>query len=214
MPKKSILIVDDEEDVVSALQFRLTMAGCDIITAPNGAEALRVLQRQKIDLILADFMMPEVNGMELTRLVKAKPEWSETKIMLFSCNVEPEHRRRALELGAADYIHKTKGANAIVKRVYELLALEADEPQRGSAEDGQPRAGKPSARAQLQSLCLSLIDILHLAAPPENLPETTRYALDSARRVAADIRLLAEVPGARVPEADQEQPKVLTSQKE
>ena len=128
MTKSKVLIVDDEEDVVAALQFRLATAGYEVLAASNGAEALEVLKREAVDLVLADFMMPEINGLELTRLVKANPNWFETRIVLFSCNSEPEFRKRALELGALDYLPKTDGANSIVARVYEILSPEAKDP--------------------------------------------------------------------------------------
>jgi CheY-like chemotaxis protein len=196
--KKSILIVDDEEDVTSALQFRLTMAGCDILTAGNGAEALEILRDRKVDLLLADFMMPEVNGLELTRLVKSHPDWFDTKVLLFSCNTDPQFRQRAMELGALDYIPKTTGANAIVKRVFEVLGLDS--------EPAEP-AESPSYgvfQRQLHSLAQSLVEVLQLASLPRELPETTKYALESARRVAADIRDLTQAAGTAGATVDQE----------
>ena len=75
MKRNKILIVDDENDVISALQFRLASTGYETLTAANGAEALEILRNNEIDLVLADFMMPEVNGLELTRLVKENPVW-------------------------------------------------------------------------------------------------------------------------------------------
>jgi CheY-like chemotaxis protein len=184
--KSTILIVDDEEDVVSALKFRLAMSGCEVLTASNGAQALEVLRDKPVDLVLADFMMPELNGLELTRMVKAHPKWFETKVLLFSCNIEPQYRQRALELGALDYMPKTDGANAIVSRVYEIL--EIDQPE-GPAAPAQANA---SISSQFRSLAQSLVDVLRLAGMPEGLPSSTQYALDSALRIADDIRNLAE----------------------
>lgn len=185
MDKNTILIVDDEEDVVSALKFRLAMSGCEVLTASNGAQALEILRDKPVNLVLADFMMPELNGLELTRMVKAHPKWFETKVLLFSCNIEPQYRQRALELGALDYMPKTDGANAIVNRVYEIL--EIDQPEGAAAPPT-----KASNAAQLGSLAQSLIDVLRLAGMPEGLPSSTQYALDSALRIADDIRNLAE----------------------
>lgn len=183
--RNTILIVDDEEDVVSALKFRLAMSGCEVLTASNGAQALEVLREKPVQLVLADFMMPELNGLELTRMVKAHPKWFETKVLLFSCNIEPQYRQRAMELGALDYLPKTDGANAIVNRVYEILEIE--QPDRGAAAS----PAVPN-NAQLRSLAQSLVDVLRLAGMPEGLPSSTQYALDSALRIADDIRNLAD----------------------
>ena len=188
MAQSKVLIVDDEEDVVAALQFRLATAGYEVLAASNGAEALEVLEREKVDLVLADFMMPEINGLELTRLVKANPNWSDTQIVLFSCNSEPEFRKRALELGAVDYLPKTDGANSIVTRVYEILSPGAKEPS-PLAGDPLPEQnlGELALGEQLRALSRSLADMLHLAQMDKDIPETTQYALDSASRIAEDI---------------------------
>jgi CheY-like chemotaxis protein len=185
--RNTILIVDDEEDVVSALKFRLAMSGCEVLTAANGSQALEILRDKPVNLVLADFMMPELNGLELTRMVKAHPKWFETKVLLFSCNIEPQYRQRAMELGALDYLPKTDGANAIVSRVYEILEME--EPV--AAPAAAPAAAAVSY-AELRSLAQSLIDVLRLAGMPEGLPSSTQYALDSALRIADDIRNLAD----------------------
>ena len=210
MAKSKVLIVDDEEDVVAALQFRLATAGYKVLVASHGAEALEVLKREMVDLVLADFMMPEINGLELTRLVKANPNWSETQIVLFSCNSEPEFRKRALELGAVDYLLKTGGANSIVARVYEILSPEAKEP---SPLVGDPLSeqtlGESALGEQLRALSRSLADMLHLAQMDKDIPETTQYALDSANRIAEDIsRLVRSVEEkAAEPSSTESRPK-------
>ena len=210
MVKSKVLIVDDEEDVVAALQFRLATAGYEVLAASHGAEALEVLKRETVDLVLADFMMPEINGLELTRLVKANPNWSQTQIVLFSCNSEPEFRKRALELGAVDYLPKTGGANSIVARVYEILSPEAKEP---SPLVGDPLSeqtlGESALGEQLRALSRSLADMLHLAQMDKDIPETTQYALDSANRIAEDIsRLVRSVEEkATEPSSTESRPK-------
>lgn len=190
MKRNKILIVDDENDVISALQFRLASTGYDTITASNGAEALEILRNNEIDLVLADFMMPEVNGLELTRLVKENPIWYKTKILLFSCNLEPRFRRRAIELGAIDYIPKTDGASHIARRVAEVLAPH-DATRLPQDEEGAHGAG-PSTFDQLRTLSQNLLDLLHLASMENDLPPATKYALSASSRLAEDIRSLAE----------------------
>ena len=192
MAKSKVLIVDDEEDVVAALQFRLATAGYEVLVASHGAEALEVLKRETVDLVLADFMMPEINGLELTRLVKANPNWSQTQIVLFSCNSEPEFRKRALELGAVDYLPKTGGANSIVARVYEILSPEAKPASHIAGQRlSEENLGESALGEQLRALSRSLADMLHLAQMGTDIPETTQYALDSANRIAEDISRLA-----------------------
>jgi two-component system alkaline phosphatase synthesis response regulator PhoP len=190
--KTKILVVDDERDAVSALQFRLEKAGYEVLTAEHGAAALDVLRDKKVDVILADFMMPELNGLELARMVKANPNWFETRIILFSCNTDPEFRRRALELGALDYMAKTEGYGSIIQRVGEVAAPTRPGPK--AVIDAAAAEDSPEETAyseQLRSLARSLVDVLHLAGLDQRLPDAARYALGSAQRIAEDIQRLS-----------------------
>jgi CheY-like chemotaxis protein len=116
-----ILVVDDEPDVVQALRFRLETAGCMVLTASNGREALDRLAANRVDLILADFMMPALNGLELAVIVQQKPWCAGTKVVLFSCHADPRVRAKAAQAGVLDYLLKADGAGAIVRRVCTLL---------------------------------------------------------------------------------------------
>jgi DNA-binding NarL/FixJ family response regulator len=132
-------------------------------------------------------MMPEMNGIELTRTVKANPRWCDTKVMLFSCNGDPEFRQRAKQLGAIDYLPKTLGASALLDKICAQIG-----------GDGPIKREVPSARqAEIASLARSLSDMLHLARSAGNLSEPALFALESAQRVADDIIRLAEPGGSR-----------------
>ncbi len=186
----SILLVDDEPDIVQTLGYRLQAAGYDVKTAVNGEEALEVLRRQDVDLVLADFMMPEMNGIELTRTIKAHPKWFGTKILLFSANGDPEFRRRALELGALDYLPKTLGANQILEKVYDEVR-----PHQGFAEEAAHPIPADNAGAvqeavfkgQLRALARSLSDVLQIARRAGEVSDATAFALDSAQRLSDEI---------------------------
>ncbi len=197
MGKTTVLIVDDEPDIVATLQFRLASAGYEVLTAEDGARALDVIRANAVDLVLADFMMPEINGLELTRLVKAEPEWAQIKVLLFSCNAEPEFRQRALELGAVDYLSKVDGAQSIASRVYELVS-----PEKETAQP-LPAAREPADETALQSQLLTLArhldDVLKLAGVERYLPQSTQVALGAASRIAHDILRLAGAPSDAVP---------------
>ena len=123
-----ILIVDDEPDVIQALRFRLEAAGYVVHTASNGQEALDRLAAGGVDLILADFMMPVINGLELAEIVQQEPACSGTKVVLFSCHTGTRARARAREAGALDYLLKMDGARAIVRQVYTLLNSAESQP--------------------------------------------------------------------------------------
>ncbi len=182
---------------MASIKYRLSDAGYTVLSSENGVGALETLRREKVDLILADFMMPEINGIELTRLVKSHPTWFDTKVILFSCNSAPEFRQRALEMGAVDYLPKSAGAQTIIERVGEIVgpALSKDfspvNTQQPSDSNDGLTDGEDSFRGQVESLARSLVDVLHLARAGADLTESTEYAIDSARRIADDIQKLS-----------------------
>jgi CheY-like chemotaxis protein len=182
-----ILLVDDESDIVRTLQFRLQAAGFEVLTAADGAQAVEMLSDEPVDLILSDFMMPEMNGIELTRTVKSNPRWFDTKVMLFSCNGDPEFRKRAIELGAVDYVSKTLGAGAILDKICALVGDCKPAPR------ATPRPEPSAARPEIRALARSLSDVLHLARSTGGVTEPALFALDSAQRIAEDIVRLAEM---------------------
>ena len=183
-----ILLVDDEPDILETLRFRLTAGGYDVEVAGNGAAALDLIRSEPFDLVVADFMMPELNGIELTRQIKDNPVWFTTKVILFSANPDPTHRKRAIEYGAEEYLPKTQGAAFLADKIKELLgpsAAPAPEP---------PEEDHDQFRRELGLLTRSLVDLLRLAQTSSPLPEPSRYAVESAARVADDIQRLSEFP--------------------
>lgn len=178
-----ILLVDDEPDTVSTLKFRLEKEGYDVQTATNGLEALDTLREGPVDLVLADFMMPELNGLELARLMKGSTQHFDTRVMLFSCNTDPAFRKRAMDVGVLDFVAKTDGYLRIIERAQEIAPVE----ERAEEEE---EVDEVAFRSQLYSLSRSLKDVLKLAKMGTPLPETTEYALESANRIAGDIERL------------------------
>ena len=200
MERTKILIVGDEQDVVQALQFRLETAGYETFTALNGALALDVIRERPIDLILADFMMPEVNGLELTRRVKENPAWAKIKVVLFSCNAEPEFQKRAIELGAVDYLPKMTGAGSIVVRVYELLAPEQKQPGESGVPIPDETLEQRTLAQQMRTISEGIVDFIHLVRMSDELSSSAEYALQSAESLAEDLhRLASSVDASMLP---------------
>ncbi len=174
-----ILLVDDEDDLLSPIEFRLKALGYDLSIARNGAEALEQMNREKVDVVLADFMMPEINGIELTRIIKSHPLWFDTQVILFSCNTEPEFRRKALDLGALEYLPKTVGSRAIVERICKIAPISQEVPR-----------ATTTATAGAASLARGLADMLQVAAGDETLSGSTKLAISSSQRIAEDLMSL------------------------
>ncbi|WP_246793617.1 response regulator [Burkholderia perseverans] len=81
---KTILLVDDEFDVLVVWRLLLTQAGYRVLTAPNGAAALEAIRAQRPDLVVTDFMMPEMSGADVCAALAAEPAWRDVPVILCS----------------------------------------------------------------------------------------------------------------------------------
>jgi CheY-like chemotaxis protein len=136
MSRKRVLIVDDDAPFLELLQLYFAKANFDVILASNGADALKILfESEPPDLVLSDFMMPEVNGIELVRHLKANAKLFDTPVALMSSNVDTEFRKRALDLGASAYLLKTEGAHAVAEKAIHMGAssFRVNRPSRSDA---------------------------------------------------------------------------------
>ena len=102
---KKILIVDDEPELVKALQIRLKRAGYRILTAYDGGEGLKLVKKRP-DLILLDIMMPTISGIELCQLLKEDPKLKNIPIIFLTAKDTKEDRIKGLSVGADEYIAK------------------------------------------------------------------------------------------------------------
>ena len=89
------------------------LAGCEILLAANGFEALRILPRRRYDLIVTDINMPDINGLELIRFVRVSELHRDTPIVIISTDGAERDRERALALGANDYVTKPFSADEL-----------------------------------------------------------------------------------------------------
>lgn len=122
--KTVILAVDDEEDILELIKMVLEEAGYVMLTALSGHEALQILYRSKPDLILLDIMMPELDGMELIKILKIMDSSASIPIAMLSAKTDPGDRMAAIHEKAVDYICKPFSPPELVKRVKEILKSE------------------------------------------------------------------------------------------
>jgi two-component system OmpR family response regulator len=136
-----ILVTDDDGHIREIVRFALEQAGHTVAEAADGAEAWDKLQRQDFDLIVLDVLMPEVDGLELCRRVRAR---STVPIVFLSSRDEELDRILGLELGADDYITKPFSPRELVARV--KAALRRYEEIRALT---QQRGGEPSTASRI-----------------------------------------------------------------
>jgi DNA-binding response OmpR family regulator len=115
---KTVLVVDDEERLVSLVKAYLTQEGFRVVTAGDGRSALFLARQEKPDLIILDIMMPEMDGYEFMR---AHRKERETPIIMLTAKIEESDKVLGLELGADDYVTKPFSPRELMARVRAVL---------------------------------------------------------------------------------------------
>ncbi|MCX6614285.1 MAG: response regulator, partial [Acidobacteria bacterium] len=130
-----LLVVDDEEPNRDLLSRRLRKAGFEVEMAASAQEALAVIEREKIDLILLDYMMPEMNGIDLLRLLRATQSQSDLPVIMVTAVNDSARVVEALSTGANDYVTKPIDFPVTLARVEaQLIRRDADRLLRASEE--------------------------------------------------------------------------------
>jgi two-component system KDP operon response regulator KdpE len=114
----SILVVDDELQILRAMRASLSANGYDVRTAKNGEEALAELRKEMVDLIILDLVMPDISGLEVCRRVR---EFSKTPIIVLSAKGADQDKINALDLGADDYVTKPFNLELLLARIRAML---------------------------------------------------------------------------------------------
>lgn len=121
MPKK-ILVVDDEPDILKTVNFRLKKAGYEALTAANGQEAIAIIRKEKIDLVLLDLVMPVMDGYELYRIIKGDENFRDIPIIILSASAHKntvEDTRK--ELKVEGYLLKPFEAQELLDNIRNVL---------------------------------------------------------------------------------------------
>ncbi len=116
-----ILIVDDEADLASLVEFNLKQAGLETEVALTGEAALAFVQRQVPDLVLLDLMLPDISGKEVCRRFRTDPRMKKVPIVMLTARGEEADRVEGFEVGADDYVTKPFSPRELVLRVKAIL---------------------------------------------------------------------------------------------
>ena len=117
----SVLIVDDEPNIVLSLQFLMKKTGFEVRTAKDGEEAMAEIARATPDLVLLDVMMPKIDGFSICKQIRANPEWKDMRIIMLTARGRDVEREKGLALGADDYITKPFSTKDAIARVEAVL---------------------------------------------------------------------------------------------
>ena len=119
--RKTILVVDDDAELVELLTFNLKQAGYTIGTASNGVEAIKKARSLEPDLIVLDVMMPELDGFAVCEILRRDPACASVPIMMLTALSTELGRMAGLGSGASDFLSKPFSPRLLIARIEELL---------------------------------------------------------------------------------------------
>ena len=117
-----VLVADDDEDILALVGTVLGKAGYEVAKASNGAEALDLLRRRRPRVVVLDVAMPELDGMEVLRSVRADPDTAALPVIMLTARAQEEDVRAAYADGASNYVRKPFSPRELLALVQELDA--------------------------------------------------------------------------------------------
>ena len=123
MGNKSILVIDDDQSVLSLLKAFLEPEGFDVITAADGVSGMKLLKESKVGLVLLDVMMPGLDGYQVLKLIR---EYSSVPVIMVTGITDKDSVERFLDLGADDYVAKPFNKEELITRIRNKLKRAED----------------------------------------------------------------------------------------
>ena len=191
MSKKqpSVLVVDDEDAILEMIRFALENGGMTVVTAANAYEALLNINDNRPDIILMDWMMPGVSGIDLTRRLRKDPNTQDIPIIMLTARVTEDDKVTGLDAGADDYLVKPFSPRELMARIHAVL-------RRSSAVDDNGILA--CGRLQMDTLARRVLADdreIHLGPTDYRLLE---FFMANPGRVFSRTQLLDRVWGANV----------------
>jgi two-component system phosphate regulon response regulator PhoB len=134
LAKPTILVVEDEAPLLTLLRYNLEKQGFRVEEAADGQEALMRVAEARPDLILLDWMLPALSGLEVCRQIRRRPNTRDLPIIMVTARTEDQDAVRALDTGADDYISKPFAMEALLARIRALLRRSGSVPVKGRLE--------------------------------------------------------------------------------
>jgi DNA-binding response OmpR family regulator len=119
--RKTILIADDEPNIIAAIEFLLQQDGHEVLTAQNGEQALRLVEARIPDLVLLDVMMPLKSGYEVCKHIRERADWRHIKIVMLSAKGREAEVSKGVSMGADLYVTKPFSTRELMANIKGLL---------------------------------------------------------------------------------------------
>lgn len=123
--QKTIFVIDDEQDLVEMIRIKLEFEGFEVITACNGREALERIKDFTPDLILLDVMMPQLDGYQVCRKLKADSKYKHIPVIMFTAKAQENDKLWGEECGADAYLTKPYSFDDLLKKINTFLFKKA-----------------------------------------------------------------------------------------
>jgi two-component system phosphate regulon response regulator PhoB len=193
MPKESILVVDDEEDILRLVEYHLSKEGYHVLRAATGEDGLATARAEMPDLVILDLMLPGLDGLDVCRILKRAPATSGIPIVMLTAKGEDADVVAGLELGADDYIVKPFSPKVLVARV--RAALRRSRTAQAGAEERveihgiaiDPGRFRVTAGGAPVDLTLTEFRILHALARRPGWVFTRYQIVDASRGEDAEV---------------------------
>lgn len=168
-----ILIIDDEEHILELLDFNLSLEGYEVITTMSSLDGLDIIKQDKPDLVLLDWMLPKMSGIELLNIIRSDEDYDDIAVIMLTAKNMEEDKLEGLTIGADDYVTKPYNPQELAARVrsqlrrYTLLGDVHAEKREGEIVNGRlsydPERRELKADGELVKLTateLKIVDLL------------------------------------------------------
>ncbi len=121
---KKVVVIDDEPFILMMIEEKLKSAGIDVVTLRSSVQAFDVIRKEKPGLVILDWMMPEMSGIEVCRRLKQDPETSDIPIFMLTAKGQDADEQLGLRSGVARYITKPFSPKALLEMVREVVGVD------------------------------------------------------------------------------------------
>lgn len=118
---KRILVIEDEEDLLKMMIFRLKSGGYEVISATDGLQGLEMAKKEKPELIILDLMLPRMDGYRICKMLKTSDEYKNIPIIILTARMEESDKKLAEEVGANAYMTKPFDHKLLLEKIKEFL---------------------------------------------------------------------------------------------
>jgi len=117
----NVLLVEDEKSIITLIKYNLEKEGFKVFCAETGEEALKIIKEKTLDVVILDWMLPDVSGIEVCRQIKKDKKLKNVPVLILTAKGEPDDKIKGLEVGADDYVTKPFNNKELLLRIKSLI---------------------------------------------------------------------------------------------